>query len=211
MARWRRRLVSLRLERVGKRYGGRAVLDGIDLTLAAETLTVFVGRNGSGKSTLLRIVAGVAEPSHGVVRGRPPRVAIVPDRASSTRLTARAYLQHLARVRGLRRTEAAQRISELADQLKIAPGLETSIQQLSRGNAQKVMLAQAFLVHPDLVVLDEPWATLDGTARQTLAQLLQQSRERGSIVVLADHGEHRLQSADQYELANGRLQPKRKR
>jgi ABC-type multidrug transport system ATPase subunit len=93
----------IQLSRVGKRYGrGPWVLRDVDLTLEPASLTVCTGGNGSGKSTLLRIIAGVTSPSPGRVHGRPASVGYLPERfPAGLRLSADAYLRHMAAVRGV--------------------------------------------------------------------------------------------------------------
>jgi len=198
--------VPLRLEHVAKRYGRRApwVLADVELELRPGSLHTVSGANGCGKSTLLRIVAGLSRPSRGAVTGRPERIALVPDRFAPPRMVARSYLEHLARLRGLRAEAAARRMRELADQLAIAPGLDAPLAEMSRGNAKKVALAQAFLTHADLIVLDEPAAALESAALAGMHGLVAAACAGGSTVVIAEHGEA-APGAVHHELADGTL------
>jgi ABC-type multidrug transport system ATPase subunit len=190
---------------VGKRYGRRWVLRSIDLEVASSSLTVVRGANGSGKSTLLRLVAGVSRVTTGTVCGRPERVAVVPDRLVPPRMGAREYLRHLARLRGLHGAGANRRIDELGHALAIAPGLDVPLRTMSRGNLQKVALAQAFLSPLGLVVLDEPHAALDDAAVEALRLLVAEARADGAAVVVADHGRSSNPDATEYELLGGTL------
>lgn len=196
----------LRLNGVGKRYRNKWVLQSVDLELAATTLVLVRGANGSGKSTLLRIIAGLCEPSRGTVTGKPTRVAVVPDRFVPPRMTALAYLRHLAHIRGLNRSAADDRIGELAELLSIAPAVDVPLQVMSRGNAQKVALAQAFLAPVNLAILDEPSAALDEDAAAALRALVIETREAGATVVVADHGTAVADDATTYHLVDGRLE-----
>lgn len=203
--------VTISLEQVAKRYGWHQpwVVHGVDLELAEGALTLLTGVNGSGKTTLLRIIAGLTLPTTGIVRDRPRRVAVVPDRfVAPVRMTARAYLCHHGRLRGLTTVQAAQRAGDLGEWLGVLPGLGAAIQDLSKGNAQKIALAQAFVAPVDLLVLDEPRTALDARAAGALDELLDAASEVGTTVVLSDPtpgtgypGAHR------YEIASGRLQP----
>jgi ABC-2 type transport system ATP-binding protein len=198
--------VTVRLEHVGKRFGRHWALEDVDLELQPESLTVVRGANGSGKSTLLRIAAGVSTPSRGRVLHRPRQVALVPDRFVPPRLTARAYLDHLGRLRGLDATRRRRRIGELVDFLGLAPGPDAPLRTLSRGNAKKVAVAQAFLAPAGLVVLDEPHAALDEQAHAALDVLVATARAFGSAVLVADHARVRG-DAQRYALVDGRLEP----
>jgi ABC-2 type transport system ATP-binding protein len=200
----------LRLSRVGKRYGaGPAVLRDVDLTLTPAQAIGILGVNGSGKSTLLRILAGLSRPSQGTVIGRPTST-YVPDRfPARQRMSARAYLCHMGRIRGLSTTRARTRADELLDRFELAGGPDTSLHELSKGNAQKVGLAQAFLDRPELLVLDEPWSGLDVAARAVLTEIITESLIEGSSVVFTDHRPDFVRSlaAQPYHLIGGALEP----
>lgn len=155
----------LRLEAVCKRYGrGRWVLQDVDLEIPAGEVAAIAGANGSGKSTLLRLLVGLSRPTRGTVSGQPEVIGYVPDRFSpQERLSAMEYLTHLGRIRGLSTRVAAARADQLVDRLALVGGKQSPLRTLSRGNAQKVALAQALLVQPQLLVLDEPWSGLDAS------------------------------------------------
>ncbi|MDQ2881920.1 MAG: ABC transporter ATP-binding protein [Actinomycetota bacterium] len=179
----------LRLEAVSKRYvRGRWVLQDIDLEIPAGEVVAIAGANGSGKSTLLRLLAGLSRPTRGSVSGRPAVIGYVPDRfPPHERLSALEYLTHLGRVRGLCTGAAAGRADQLLDRLALVGGKHSQLRTLSKGNAQKVALAQALLVAPQLLVLDEPWSGLDASAHGTLAAIIAEVAGSGGLVVFTDH------------------------
>lgn len=143
----------LRLEAVSKRYvRGRWVLQKVDLEISAGEVVAIAGANGSGKSTLLRLLAGLSRPTSGSVSGQPEVISYVPDRfPPNERLSAMECLTHLGRVRGLRTSVAAARADQLLDRLELVGGKHSPLRTLSKGNAQKVALAQALLVAPQLL------------------------------------------------------------
>ncbi|MET7736994.1 ABC transporter ATP-binding protein [Streptomyces sp. NPDC005402] len=181
----------MRCEGLTKRYGrGRWVLRDVDLEVAAEDVLAVVGGNGSGKSTLLRILVGVSRPTSGTVSGRPPTIGYVPDRFTAhDRMSALSYLTHMGRVRGLSGAVARVRAGRLLEQLSLVGDRDAPLRTLSKGNAQKVALAQALLVEPDLLVLDEPWSGLDASAHGVLAEFIEKVAARGGAVVFTDHRE----------------------
>ncbi|MGH3547198.1 MAG: ATP-binding cassette domain-containing protein [Pseudonocardiaceae bacterium] len=181
----------LRLEAVSKRYvRGRWVLQDIDLEIPAGEVVAIAGANGSGKSTLLRLLAGLSRPTRGSVSGQPDVIGYVPDRfPPNERLSAMAYLTHLGRIRGLRTSAAVARADQLLDRLALVGGKYSQLRTLSKGNAQKVALAQALLVAPQLLVLDEPWSGLDASAHGTLAAIIAEVAGSGGLVVFTDHRE----------------------
>ncbi|MFB7674272.1 ATP-binding cassette domain-containing protein [Kitasatospora purpeofusca] len=203
----------MRCEAVGKRYGrGRWILRDVDLDLAPGDVLAVVGANGSGKSTLLRILAGLTRPTTGRRTGTAtaPGTAVgyVPDRFTAhERLTAVAYLTHLGRIRGLPTATARDRAGRLLDRLALVGGPDAPLRTLSKGNAQKVALAQALLVPPDLLVLDEPWSGLDTSAHTALAGILAETAAAGGAVVFTDHREAlaRTHATAVHTVADGRV------
>lgn len=181
----------LRIEAVGKRYGrGRWILRDVDLAAPPGEIAALTGGNGSGKSTLLRIAVGLSRPTLGAVTGRPPVVGYVPDRFTpDERMSAVAYLTHMGRVRGLATPHAVRRANALLDRLSLVGGRSTPLRSLSKGNAQKVALAQALMVEPGLLVLDEPWSGLDADAHGVLADFMTEVADTGGTVLFTDHRE----------------------
>jgi ABC-type multidrug transport system ATPase subunit len=177
------------LSGIGKRYGGGPwVLSDVDLGLSAGDVVAVVGGNGAGKSTLLRLLVGLTRLTAGSVADRPASVGYVPDRfPQHDRMSARSYLAHMGRIRGLTTDLARSRADELLDRLALVGGPDSALRTLSRGNAQKVALAQALLVAPRLLVLDEPWSGLDVSAHAVLGEIIGEARRDGCCVVFTDH------------------------
>lgn len=177
----------LRLAQVSKRYRSARPLRGADLVIGTGEAVGVVGANGSGKSTLLRLAARLSRPSGGAVRG-DPTTGYVPDRfPAQQRMGACEYLRHAGRMRGLPAAETEQRAAHWLDRFWFAGGLDTPMRRLSKGNAQKVGLAQALLADPELLVLDEPWSGLDGPARDVLAEVVAERVEEGAAVLFTEH------------------------
>ena len=181
-------MAVVRLTGVSKRYGRREILREVDLGIEAGELLALVGANGSGKSTVLKLMVGLSRPTSGTVRRTARIVSYVPDVFTShDRLSAAAYLRHLGRIRGLSARAARERSSVLLERLALTGGADTPMRKLSKGNAQKVALAQALLTPPELLVLDEPWAGLDATAHETLRELLTETARAGAAVAFTEH------------------------
>jgi ABC-type multidrug transport system ATPase subunit len=179
----------LALGGVTKKYRRRGpwVLSGADLSLEPGSLVSIVGSNGSGKSTLLRIAAGVSSPSSGVA-DVPNRVGFVPEhQAARGKFTGAEYLAHMGRIRGLDSQEATARGAELLQRLGVRPGPGVPWDKLSKGNRQKVVLAQAFLGPLDAIILDEPFSGLDDHARVALDDLISEVQVQGTSVMLSSH------------------------
>jgi ABC-type Mn2+/Zn2+ transport system ATPase subunit len=179
---------------VGRRYGlgGDWVLRGVGLVLRPGELWRVEGSNGAGKSTLLRLVAGIDAPSAGRISGRPDVVAYVPERfPAALPFDALGYLTRLGRVRGLRTRAAQQAAERWLERFGAGRFARTPLADLSKGSCQKVALAQAMLVAPQLLVLDEARSGLDGEAQRVLDEVVAERVAGGCTVVRAEHGAHR--------------------
>jgi ABC-type multidrug transport system ATPase subunit len=196
---------------VEMRYGrGAPVLCGLDLRVGAGEPVVVLGGNGSGKSTLLRVVAGCLTPTAGRVTGRHRTVGYVPDRfPSQLRMPARSYLRHLA---AMHRADPSG-APALLGHLGFTGGLDVPMVRLSKGNAQKVVLAQALCGRAALLMLDEPWSGLDAAARATVSGHIAEVARAGAAVVLTDHSgiADGLTGARVLQLVDGALVPARPR
>ena len=142
-----------------------------------------IGPNGAGKSTLLSILAGALDPSDGAVTVAAPRIGWVPQKpAHYQRLSPRENLELFARLEAVPEPrDVANRYIGLLD----LPDDGRLTAELSAGNQQRLNLAVALLSGPDVLLLDEPTASLDPRQRRTLWQVAAQVREREGAVVFA--------------------------
>jgi ABC-2 type transport system ATP-binding protein len=177
----------VRFDQVWFRYARRApwTLRTVDATVEPGATVVVLGRNGAGKSTLLQLAAGVLRPVRGAVRGRPPVVGWVPERFPADQpFTAGQYLTRMAALRGLRGTA---KVEHWIERLGLTEHRHTRLADLSKGTAQKVGVAQALLVPPGLLVLDEPWEGLDAVARTLIPHIVGEVTAAGGAVLVSDH------------------------
>ena len=152
------------------------VLDGVDLTLHEGEIVALLGRSGSGKSTLLRIVSGLLKPTSGDVRwrgeplrGPAPGVAMVfQSFALFPWLTVQENVELGLEALGVKTDEREERSEEAIDLIGLG-GYDTAYpKELSGGMRQRVGLARALVVHPDLLLMDEPFSALDVLTAETL-------------------------------------------
>ena len=200
------------LQEVGIRYSKRSewILRDVSVCLEPGSVAVVLGRNGAGKSTLLSAVAGVLPIGQGAILDRPRIIGWVPERFPALQpFTARDYLLHMGRVRGLSAAGAASALAKWAQLLHLTPFLDTRLNQLSKGSAQKVGLTQALLVPPGLLVLDEPWEGLDAQTTALVPQIIGEVTAAGGAALVSDHrGEAvRLAGAARWHVAGGTVSP----
>ncbi|WP_203782390.1 ATP-binding cassette domain-containing protein [Paractinoplanes rishiriensis] len=177
----------MRFDQVWFRYARRAgwTLRAVDAVAEPGHTVMVLGHNGAGKSTLLQLAAGVLRPQRGVIHDRPAVIGWVPERFPADQpFTTRQYLHRMAEVRGLRDPAAADAWIE---RLLLTEFTGTRLADLSKGTAQKVGLAQALLIPPGLLVLDEPWEGLDSVARTLIPQIVDEVTTAGGTVLVSDH------------------------
>jgi ABC-2 type transport system ATP-binding protein len=167
---------------VGRRFGRRTALAPTTLHVGAGDVVALVGPNGAGKSTLLSILAGALPPSTGEVVRHTRSVGWAPQASAHYgRLTARENVELFAGLAGLASPRDAAgrllRLVELEDEALAA--------ELSAGNQQRLNLALALLDEPDVLLLDEPTASLDQAGRARLWDVAAGTRDRGGAVVFA--------------------------
>ena len=168
----------------GRRFGSRRALDPVDLALAPGEAVALVGPNGAGKSTLLALLAGVLEPSEGrVERAAGVRVGWAPQRpAHYGRLSARENLELFARLAA--DPDPRSSAERALVSLDLPPERRQS-NDLSVGMRQRLSIALALLGEPEIVLLDEPTASLDEPRRVRLWELVNEVRGRGGVVCFA--------------------------
>jgi heme ABC exporter ATP-binding subunit CcmA len=186
--------------RLGKRYGEKRVLRGIDLALPRGGFLVVTGPNGSGKTTLLRICAGLAQPTEGTIERGAARAQVgylAHEPLVYRELTAFENLELYGRL--YRVPERRERIGMLLERFGLWDARHERVASYSRGMTQRLALCRVLLHEPELLVLDEPYSSLDEAGAELLdAQLAELRGER--TFLLATHEPARVEP-----LASGRL------
>jgi ABC-2 type transport system ATP-binding protein len=186
------------VENLVKRYGKTLAVGGIGFAVERGTTAALLGGNGAGKTTTLAILLGILLPSEGSVRilGEDVlrhRYRVLPRINFSSpyvdlphRLTVRQNLSVFARLYGLARHR--ERIGRLAEDLQIPRFLDRPAGRLSSGQKTRVALAKALLNEPELLLLDEPTASLDPDTGDWVRSYLEDYRARtGATMLLASH------------------------
>ena len=180
----------IRARGLGRRFGRKQVLRGIDLDLPAGGFLLVTGPNGSGKTTLLRLIVGLALPTSGelevdVERGRIGFLSHEP--LLYRQLTAIENLDLYGRLYHV--PERRERIGMVLERFGLWEARNERVAAYSRGMAQRLALCRALLHEPSLLVLDEPYAALDDAGAALVDREL---AERRATVVCATHDPERL-------------------
>jgi tungstate transport system ATP-binding protein len=202
-------ILPLALRDVSYAAGGRTIIDRVSFELAAGLRTVILGANGAGKSVLLRLMHGLLRPTAGEVRwnsedpGR--RQAMVFQRPVMLRRSALANVVYALKLAGMPRPEEAARAA-LAD-VGLTPIAHRPARVLSGGEQQRLALARAWALKPEVLFLDEPTASLDPGASAEVERLIQTIHAAGTKIVMITHnlGQARRLGDEILFLNEGRL------
>jgi ABC-2 type transport system ATP-binding protein len=178
---------------LGKRFGDRTALDGVDLEVPRGVAFGFLGANGAGKTTLIRLLLGLAEPTAGTIRvlGHADRAtalarvgAIVEEPRFHAHLTGRENLHVHAAARP---PEAAARIDGALARVGLTARADDRVKTYSLGMRQRLGVARCLLADPELLILDEPMNGLDPAGIQEFRGLIRELVGEGRTVLLSSH------------------------
>lgn len=194
------------------RVGSTNLLEGIDLRIPVGTFTVVMGPNGAGKSLLLRLLHGLITPTSGQVfwSGRPldvelrKRQAMVLQRPVLLRRSVAANIRFALKLRG---AATSKRTREVLEEAGLAARAGQPARQLSGGEQQRLSLARALALNPQVLFLDEPSASLDPASTAAIEAAVKKADERGTKIVFVTHdlGQARRLADDVIFLHRGRL------
>ena len=185
----------IRLEQLGKSFSTLRVLKDIDLELKSGCVTAIVGPNGSGKSTTIKCILGLVRPDHGSVIVNDHRVN--GDCEYRKNIGYMAQIAHFPEnlkvrnvfdlIRDVRQAEPNSLDEELIARFKLESEYDKKLKNLSGGNRQKVNASLAFLFDPDILILDEPTASLDPVASRILKEKIHKEKSKGKTILLTSH------------------------
>jgi tungstate transport system ATP-binding protein len=178
----------VQLKGVDLRYGAVHALAGVDLRITAGERVALIGANGSGKSTLLRLLHGLLRPSAGsVLRDGAMRQAMVFQRPFALRLSALANVALALWLRGTRWRAAREQALAALARVGLAGIALRNARTLSGGQLQRLALARAWSLQPQVLLLDEPTASLDPHAKREVETLMADFAATGMTLVFASH------------------------
>ncbi len=191
----------IKMTSIEKRYGRSVALSLEELTIEVGRLHLLSGPNGSGKSTLLSILALLTRPEQGEMFWGDERVSwnsglLNHLRRKVTLLHQSPYLFYGTvfdnvtfglSVRGIRGNEAQQAVTDTLELVRLPGFSNRKIDQLSGGEAQRVAMARALVIRPELLLLDEPLANVDNESARVLEEVISTLPDNGTTVVMSSH------------------------
>jgi ABC-type sugar transport system ATPase subunit len=211
---------AVSLERVSRRFGSHVAVDDLSLTVQNGEFLVLLGPSGCGKTTSLRMLAGLEQPTSGLIRidnqivndipsGRRDIGMVFQSYALYPHMTVYRNLVFGPRIRGENRDATDRAVRDIAEVLGLAQLLDRRPSELSGGQRQRVALGRALLRHPKLFLMDEPLSNLDAALRgQVRTELVRLHRKFGITTVYVTHDQiEAMTMANQIAImSHGRLQ-----
>jgi len=212
--------MAIEVRNVGKRFGDFVALDDVSITVGDGALTALLGPSGSGKSTLLRIIAGLEDPDSGEVVIGGEDVTHAPARSRGVGFVFQHYapFKHMTvhdnvafglSVRKRPRDEIGERVNELLGLVRLDGLAGRYPSQLSGGQLQRMALARALAVQPQVLLLDEPFGALDAQVRAELREWLRRLHDEIHVttVFVTHDQEEAMDVAEQIVVMNaGRIE-----
>ncbi|MCC5976961.1 MAG: phosphate ABC transporter ATP-binding protein [Salinarimonas sp.] len=205
-------ILPLRLDRAGFAVAGEKLLQDISLSIPAGRRLIVMGANGAGKSLLLRLCHGLIEPGSGrrlwsSGETRPLAQAMVFQRPVLLRRTVAANLAYPLRLRGMDRATCRAMVEQTLERFGLTSLSERSARLLSGGEQQRLALARAWAMRPQILFLDEPTSSLDPSATRIIEEMIAAFAAEGITIVMSTHdiGQARRIAQDVAFLHRGRL------
>ncbi|MBC6611673.1 ABC transporter ATP-binding protein [Hymenobacter sp. BT507] len=188
---------------VRKAYAQHTALDGVSLAIPEGSIFGLLGPNGAGKTSLIRIITQITAADEGEIRFRgqklnPEHIAQIgylpEERGLYKKMKVGEQLLYLARLRGLSRADATQRIKNWLTRFDIKPWAEKNVEDLSKGMQQKVQFIATVLHEPSLIILDEPFSGFDPINANLIKDEILELRQRGATIIFSTH---RMESVEE--------------
>ncbi len=187
---------NLELQDVCKSYGSFVAVDHLSLSVPRGSIFGLLGPNGAGKTTTIRMIMDIIGPDSGRVlfQGKPRAAAdlqqigyLPEERGLYRKMTVLDQLVFLGRLHGLTRSDAAARGQKWLDRLELANRSARKVEELSKGQQQKIQLAGTLIHDPELVILDEPFSGLDPINQSLFKDTLADYKDRGKTILFSTH------------------------
>jgi ABC-type multidrug transport system ATPase subunit len=183
----------LKVENLSRSYNGKKIIRNLSFELAAGHLLILLGRNGSGKTTLLNCLAGIRDVDSGRVLIEPQKrlELVAQESLLYAELSIRENLELFSALAGRDSFP-----TELVDRFSLATFLEKRISDCSAGITRRVSIVRALLSSPDILLLDEPFLSLDKLSKEVLKEIISEELLKQRCVLVATHEPFYLPKTD---------------
>src|SRR5690625_2798391 len=188
--------MTLIFQNVTKKFGNHIAVNDLSLEISAKGLFGFLGGNGARKTTSFRMTLGLIDPTAGDITWHGKRIGynqshligyLPEERGLYPKLKVQEQLTYLGRLRGMTRQSALTEMKHWLDRFKVPQYIDKKVEELSKGNQQKIQFISAVLHKPELLILDEPFSGLDPVNVEMLTEAVIDLKDEGTSIVFSSH------------------------
>ncbi|SNZ04226.1 ABC-2 type transport system ATP-binding protein [Terribacillus aidingensis] len=186
----------LQLKEVTKRFGSFTAVDQLTLSIPEGEMFGFLGSNGAGKTTTFRMILNLLESTDGEITWRGKKITyadsdeigyLPEERGLYPKLSVKEQLVYLAKLRGMAKADSVKALKTWLERFNITEYENKKVEELSKGNQQKIQFISAVLHNPRLLILDEPFSGLDPVNVEMLKQAVIDLKNAGTSIIFSSH------------------------
>ncbi len=199
--------MTLKLENVTKRFGSFTAVDDLSIEIPEQNIFGFLGANGAGKTTTFRMILNLLDQTSGSITwdgetidySKSDEIGYLPEeRGLYPKLKVRDQLVYLGKLRGMQKKEVLDELTNWLDYLKVPQYMDKKVEELSKGNQQKIQFISAVIHKPKLLILDEPFSGLDPVNVELLKKAVIELKNSGTSIVFSSHRMEHVEELCQY-------------
>ncbi|MBF4501255.1 ABC transporter ATP-binding protein [Savagea sp. SN6] len=188
--------MTLQIDQVTKKFGTFTAVDQLNIEIEQGTMYGLLGANGAGKTTTFRMILGLLTPNEGHITWRgetisyatSPHIGYLPEeRGLYPKMKVEEQLIFLAQLRGMNKQDAKQALTHWLDRFEIPQYRTKRVEELSKGNQQKIQVIASLMHNPKLLILDEPFSGLDPVNVEMLKAAILDFRNDGATILFSSH------------------------
>lgn len=189
-------IMSLKFDGVTKRFGPHTAVDHLSISIPDQEIFGFLGANGAGKTTTFRMILGLLNPSDGSITWNGKKITydesdligyLPEERGLYPKLKVKDQLIYLGRLKGMTKQAVLHELDYWLERFKVPEYANKKVEELSKGNQQKIQFIAAVIHKPKLLILDEPFSGLDPVNVELLKKAVIDLKESGTSIVFASH------------------------
>lgn len=184
------------IQNLSKKFGDKQAVENLNLRISPGEVMGLIGQNGAGKTTTFRMILDFIPMTTGTITwdGQPisarrkQQIGFLPEeRGLYQKWTIEEQIIYFAELHGMKRTDAKQALGDWMERLEVVGKPGDKVQQLSKGNAQKVQLIATVIFEPDFLILDEPFSGLDPVNTEIMMREIRHMKENGAAIIFSSH------------------------
>jgi len=186
----------LKLENVTKKFGDFTAVNNLSISIPENEMFGFLGANGAGKTTTFRMILGILDPTEGKITwdgkkidySTSPLIGYLPEeRGLYPKVKVNEQIVYLAKLRGMEKKETLKELDYWLERFKVPEYANKKVQELSKGNQQKIQFIASVIHKPKLLILDEPFSGLDPVNVELLKSAVVDLKNNGTSIVFSSH------------------------